>query len=300
MDRWIVVSLSVVFACFATGCDSNSSTATESTSTERQQARSSSDEEGTYRTRTGLTFEAPTDWTAKLMPAGAQLIPPDGPDTEDSYLLVIRFAPDDTDDATDASYVDDLAEDFTDRISEARIATRETGLENPMGPASYVAWNIEKPDRTKRVGFYVVISDPWMLVLRATGPRSSVDQRRETLESIFATANLTDAEVHPNLVGTWRRAAPRRTEKGTFDQTLELRDDGTLRLTHEPTATEASTKKRRDLGRWAATGDKFFEYVGNSLHGGVQLQTHQWRLDDQGWLHLGTEGESTTWKPVDS
>ena len=306
MDRTTVVSMSVLFAVslLAAACDSKSggdqkaSSADQQASSTEQKGLDQPTDAGDHRTRTGLEFETPSDWSTKLMPAGAQLIPPTGPDSRDSYLLVIRFAPDDTDSAADGQYIDALAEDFTERIDGATIATRETGFDNPMGSASYVAWDIQKNGWVKRVGFFVTISPPWMLVLRATGPRKLVEKRRETLASIFASAELTPADIDRQLVGTWRRTEPVETDKGSFRQTMTLEEDGTLRLTHMP-AGDTDLEPPEDIGRWAANDEKLIQYVGNHLQGGVQLETHAWNIDENDdELILDSQGSKSTWRRV--
>jgi len=299
MDRRFAIVLSVVFAVFTAACDAESSAEPAQTTADRTATQSADSEAtATHRTRTGLAFETPGDWSTNMMPAGAKLLPPDGPSAEDSYLLVIRFAPDGIEDATDTDYLDRLASGFTDRISEARIADRETGLDSQMGPASYVAWDVRDDQQTKRVGFFVAIDDPWMLVLRATGPKSRIEDRHETVQSIFASAELTDADTDPKLAGTWRRLEPIQTDNGPFRQVLTFEEDGTLRLSHEPDR-KVSQPPIEDLGRWATAGDRLIQYVGNSLEGGVQVKNHNWTIDGEGLLQLEGEATTSTWKPVE-
>ncbi|MFB6372047.1 MAG: hypothetical protein ABEN55_02760, partial [Bradymonadaceae bacterium] len=121
------------------------------------------------------------------------------------------------------------------------------------------------------------------------------EKRRETLESIFASAELTDANTHPKLVGTWRRVDTRQTQRGKYHQTLKLEKNGTLRLTHEP-AGRVSKRTLEDIGRWAATDEKLIQYVGNSRRGGVQVKNHGWTIDADGLLHLQGNNQTSTWK----
>ncbi len=302
MVRWFAVLTCVTLAL--AGCDSRTDSAE---ATEQQTAESDDDsaeqaadgETTSYSTATGLRFEAPSEWSVELMPAGARMAPEEAAKLREKYLLVIRFAPDDVDTATDGDYIDTLADDFSKHIDGSEVATREENLANPMGSGAYVGWNIDQEGWTKRVGFFLVIDDPWMLVLRQVGPLDRVESRRETLEQIFASAELTDAEIDERLVGTWRRGRPLETEDGTYHEKMTLESDGTLRLAHKP-AGGSEDDTLEDLGRWAVREDGLVRYLGNQVRGNIQMQTNSWSLsDDERILSIEVGDETVRWERLE-
>jgi hypothetical protein len=304
MVRWIAVLTTVVFALAA--CDDNSgqAEAAEQSAGSQQSERSDQHQTGepdtqTHRTSTGLEFATPADWTAEMMPAGSRLVPPETSKLRERYLLVIRFAPDGIDSAENNEYIESLADDFSTRIDDAEIATREENLESSMGPGAYVGWNVDEEGWTKRVGFFFVIDAPWMLVLRQVGPLDRVDKRQETLREIFASTRLVDAETDNRLVGTWRRARPLETDRGTYHEKITLETTGTLRLTHEPAGGE-ETDTIEDVGRWAVRDKRLVRYVGNQALGKIQMQTNAWSLTDDGQiLEIQGKGNKTRWERIE-
>jgi hypothetical protein len=301
MIRWIAVLTTVVLALPA--CDEE----TEPAEAAEQSAGSQSSDPSqtgeadmqTHRTATGLEFATPSGWTAEMMPAGARLAPPNTSKLREKYLLVIRFAPDGIESAENDEYIESLAESFSTRIDGAEVATREENLDNPMGPATYVGWNVDEEGWTKRIGFFFVIDPPWMLVLRQVGPLDRVDRRRETLREIFASAKLVEAQIDEQLVGTWRRARPLETDESSYHEKMTLESDGTLRLTHEPVGGE-KTDKIEDLGRWAVRDEKLVRYIGNQARGRIQMQTNSWELTQEGRiLEIQTKGRKTRWERIE-
>lgn len=251
-------------------------------------------DDGRVRTPIGLSFIPPEEWDVVASPAAASIRPPEFKMGTEEYLLVLRFAPQDLESPSKlgTDYLKTLASEFEGKVPDAgRVepALDLAGRESVGG----IAWDIEKPEGVKRVAFYMVLEDPWMLVFRVSAPRERVEALAEPLSALFESVELEKSTIDPALVGTWERK-----DGASGDETppaeMVLQEDGTLRVWYAESSMAG--EDAGDLGRWAVRGKDFYQYVGSRRDGGVWMDSQAWRLTDDGrMLEIGEGGDTKTW-----
>lgn len=299
---WLIACLGALVAGAGPGCDSQAAQQ-GGEQTKNQQAgppgwetEGADGESSVHQTDIGLAFELPDGWAVRSSPVAARLRPTEGAAADAKFMVILRFAPDDVDSPDDNDYLDELAGQFADRVPDATVADREVGLESKAGEGAVVAWDVPKEAYTKRVAFYVAIDSPWMILVRASGPRETIEDVDPTMREVLASAELRDADVDERLVGEWRRVEPKQNDGMALSQTLELRANGTMVLTTEPKAVSGS-QTTRDLGRWTTRDQTMIQYAGNHREGGVWTAEKEWLLsEDEEMLRLKKGDEVVRWE----
>lgn len=299
------------------GCDAEGATAAKTAADKEKERKKApvkpswkpAGEQGKrHTTAIGLSFEMPEGWAVKSSPAAAKLRPTDGGmapaeagsatagETGAEYMMVLRFAPDGIETISGGDYLDGLAEEYAGRVPGAEVAVKETGLETNIGEGAVVAWDIPKEAGPKRVAFYMAVDTPWMMVLRASGPKGQIEGHDAALRETLGSVELRDTEIDEQLVGTWQRASAEKDDGAALGKTMELREDGTMVITTAPEGVSGGTTTR-DLGRWTVRGREMVQYAGDHRDGGVWTAAKAWRLKQGGDVLVMGEGDGAVrWK----
>jgi hypothetical protein len=243
----------------------------------------------TYRHPLGLSFRHPAGWSLQQSPDAIQFVPEDN--DADSELIVASFL------AAPVPRIDDPSViDYMDSsISQAHPGLRRTAdpapAKCPAGDGIVLRYAGQLGDgRPGAAVVHSVLVDGTAISLVAFAIDARMAQRQATLAEIFATFAIGDqgagtggrqAQVDPNLVGTWRQSRARHDSDGlgggTFDSsstTYFLAPDGTYVARHKSQIIidlpggggGGGNSETESAGTWSANGEFL---VVRSQEGGI-------------------------------
>ncbi|HUG48882.1 MAG TPA: hypothetical protein VMP67_10780 [Candidatus Limnocylindria bacterium] len=232
----------------------------------------------TYRHPLGLSLSHPPGWRVQHAQDALQIVPDDADPNSELILAsgaaaqVARI-----DDPAVIAYMDDSIGQVQPGL---RRTTDPTPVKSEAGDGIMLSYSGKLGDgRPGAAVIYSVLIEGSAVSLTAIAIDEKMEQRKPILADMFATFEVgneaaaapgEEAQVHPNLVGTWKQSRARHNSDslggGTYDSSSTiyvLAADGTYAAKHRSFvdislpggAGGSSTSETDSAGSWSADGE---------------------------------------------